>query len=305
MFTRVLPALATAVMLAGLGVHPGAAAATDEELRTPPYDIGCLIVNTGGSPGPGGSLDRPCTPAEGADDLGPAREGNIQNGRFPLATVTFSIPPFPAVIRADAGTATGIRFDVAEASYIRISATLRNATPMDVPPSATTWACLGIYGGGIYRSGRGCQPVRAEEIVLTSTFEERVFDPGRQELFVYLVGCGSCLVTAPAQVLVESISYTITPARTLRVWVRGPGKGHVTTGDGKISCGPASGPCFSEYPEGAEVELTAVPEEDSVFQGWTGCERPEGTSCTVTLGSTHLDVEASFGTGGSAAGTGS
>jgi hypothetical protein len=41
------------------------------------------------------------------------------------------------------------------------------------------------------------------------------------------------------------------------------------------------------------VTLTAKPDEESAFSGWSGCDSSKGTSCTVTLNSSKT-VGASF-----------
>jgi hypothetical protein len=64
-----------------------------------------------------------------------------------------------------------------------------------------------------------------------------------------------------------------------------------TTSDPEgIACG---GTCTASYATGTQVTLTATPDADSVFAGWSGCDSFSGNQCTVTMDSDRT-VTASF-----------
>jgi PKD repeat protein len=78
-----------------------------------------------------------------------------------------------------------------------------------------------------------------------------------------------------------STSHTIVPvyANTLTINMSGFGTGTVTSEPAGISCG---GACSAEFSQGTEVILTAEPDANSLFAGWSGVGCTTGT-CTVTL----------------------
>ncbi len=66
---------------------------------------------------------------------------------------------------------------------------------------------------------------------------------------------------------------------SLNVTKAGEGSGTVTSSPAGISCG---GDCSEVYPEGTVVTLTAIPDSNSSFAGWSGACAGSGT-CTVTM----------------------
>ena len=78
----------------------------------------------------------------------------------------------------------------------------------------------------------------------------------------------------------------------LTVLKTGEGVGTVTSMPPGIVCGPD---CSETYLLGTEVTLTAVAEDGSIFDGWSGACIGTGT-CTVTLNA-DTEVTASFSTG--------
>jgi hypothetical protein len=68
------------------------------------------------------------------------------------------------------------------------------------------------------------------------------------------------------------------------------------TGKGTITFSPGyncSDTCRQEYGSGATVTLDAVATSDSIFDGWTGCDAVNGTTCTVSMMSAR-SVSANF-----------
>jgi hypothetical protein len=70
----------------------------------------------------------------------------------------------------------------------------------------------------------------------------------------------------------------------------GIGKGTVTSSPAGVNCGTA---CSSDFVINTTVTLTATPALGSVFNGWTGCDAVNGSTCTVLVTS-NKSVSASF-----------
>ena len=77
---------------------------------------------------------------------------------------------------------------------------------------------------------------------------------------------------------------------TLDVERLGSGGGVVSSQPAGIACGET---CSAPYTEGVVVTLTAVPDENSLFTSWSGCDEVTGTRCTVTMNEDRL-VRATF-----------
>ena len=67
---------------------------------------------------------------------------------------------------------------------------------------------------------------------------------------------------------------------TLTVGLAGTGSGSVGSSDSSINC-PTT--CVATYDSGTSVTLTASAASGSTFGGWSGCDTPSGTTCTVTM----------------------
>jgi hypothetical protein len=67
---------------------------------------------------------------------------------------------------------------------------------------------------------------------------------------------------------------------TITVTSSGLGTGTVISTPSGISC---PGVCTAKFAPLATVTLTAAPAAGSAFQGWQGCDHPNGTSCTVSV----------------------
>ncbi|MGA9566142.1 MAG: protease pro-enzyme activation domain-containing protein [Candidatus Korobacteraceae bacterium] len=76
---------------------------------------------------------------------------------------------------------------------------------------------------------------------------------------------------------------------TAVVTVATSGNGTVISGDGRIQCGAA---CFSSYPIGTTLGLTAVPDVGSQAN-WSGCTSVNGNVCAVVV-NTPTSVSATF-----------
>ncbi|MBI5740484.1 MAG: PD40 domain-containing protein [Nitrospirae bacterium] len=78
---------------------------------------------------------------------------------------------------------------------------------------------------------------------------------------------------------------------TLNVAKSGTGSGTVTSADWTINCGAD---CSETYYWVSSVTLNAVADAGSKFVGWTGCDSPSGSSCTVDLNADTKTVYADF-----------
>ena len=67
----------------------------------------------------------------------------------------------------------------------------------------------------------------------------------------------------------------------LEVTTQGTGVGNVISEPSGINCGAD---CSQLFGKGAEVTLQAVPEGDSGFGGWSGCNSSSGRTCQVIMG---------------------
>lgn len=77
----------------------------------------------------------------------------------------------------------------------------------------------------------------------------------------------------------------------LAVAKNGSGKGTVSADGGAIKCGTR---CSDSYPNGTQLNLSAVADSGSEFAGWEGCEASDDNSCTLTVGKPLMKVTATF-----------
>lgn len=80
---------------------------------------------------------------------------------------------------------------------------------------------------------------------------------------------------------------------TLSVTTSGSGTGSVGSYPGVIACGAAGGACSGNFPSGAVVVLTAVPDPGFAFTGWSGSCAGTG-DCSLVMNS-NMTVDAAFG----------
>jgi GH25 family lysozyme M1 (1,4-beta-N-acetylmuramidase) len=91
-------------------------------------------------------------------------------------------------------------------------------------------------------------------------------------------GPGACQVTAVGTPAVHAVF-----GYRLSIRLAGDGGGSVTrTPGGPLGCGEG-GTCSAAYPAGATVTLTATPDADSGFDGWSGGCSGEDATCVVTM----------------------
>ncbi len=80
--------------------------------------------------------------------------------------------------------------------------------------------------------------------------------------------------------LVFRLNGTVVPRHTLTVGRAGSGAGAVTSNPAGIGCGAD---CSESYAEGTAVTLTATPNDDSTFTGWSGSGCSGTGTCNVTM----------------------
>ena len=93
-------------------------------------------------------------------------------------------------------------------------------------------------------------------------------------------GTGACMVTTDAdKAVTATFDQAATDTFTLAVTRAGTGNGTVTSSPGGIDCGTD---CSESYPDGTEITLTAAPDEDSTFSGWSGGGCSGTAACTIS-----------------------
>jgi List-Bact-rpt repeat protein len=88
----------------------------------------------------------------------------------------------------------------------------------------------------------------------------------------------------------KSVTATFTNKPVLSVSKSGSGQGTVTSSPAGINCG---GDCNEPYAQGTTVTLTAAPNSDSTFGGWSGACGGTNLTCNVTM-DTDKSVTATF-----------
>jgi hypothetical protein len=119
---------------------------------------------------------------------------------------------------------------------------------------------------------------------------------GTDSMFSGWTGCDSvsgatCTVSMTSA---RTVTATFMLKRfTLSVTKTGIGKGTVTSSPAGINCSGSGSGCSSDYVVNTTVRLTASPALGSLFVGWTGCDSPNGASCTMVMGA-NKSVSADF-----------
>jgi len=101
-------------------------------------------------------------------------------------------------------------------------------------------------------------------------------------------GTGSCVVTMDAA---KSVTATfVLKSFSLDIKKAGTGTGTVTSSPAGINCGTD---CSQDYTIHTDVTLTAMPDADAVFAGWSGACTNTSGDCVVTMDRVR-SVEAKF-----------
>jgi hypothetical protein len=161
-------------------------------------------------------------------------------------------------------------------------------------PLALTVSIAGTGSGNVSLSPGGiscpssCDPSFDPGIVVTLTATP---DPGSS----FTGWSGDCSGSSSCQVTMSqarSVTATFTPnAYGLTVTKLGSGSGQVSSSPAGISCGTG---CQASFDAGSTVTLTATPDADSVFTGWSG-DCTGTSSCQLSMSRAH-SATANFAT---------
>lgn len=174
-------------------------------------------------------------------------------------------------------TVTLLRSDTSEGPFEPVAEGDPTMSPANrVNPDTT--AADGSFGWDVIA---GYYKVRAEDAGCVSAA-----DPG-------VAYAESGVLTIPPAV--TGLTLILDCADRLSVIRDGNGSGTVSSLPAGILCGAA---CAHDFPNGAQVELTATPAAGSTFVGWSGGGCSGTAPCHLTLAS-DTSVTATFGTAGS------
>jgi hypothetical protein len=151
---------------------------------------------------------------------------------------------------------------------------------------------VSLVGGGAVTSADGyvnCSATCSQNYVIGS-FVTLTANPAQNWVFTSWSGCDSmngntCYVT-----MNSARSVTATFAITYPLTVAETGNGSITSSDGFINCGSL---CAHRYTAYSPVTLSANAGLHWTLTGWTGCDRVQGTICTVSMYAAR-NVMASF-----------
>lgn len=93
-------------------------------------------------------------------------------------------------------------------------------------------------------------------------------------------GTGQCTVAMSSAKSVVA-TFTMTPQFRVSIAKAGTGGGSVTRNGGALNCGST---CTESLPQGSTVILQAIPQNGSVFSGWTGSTCTGTGTCAFSLG---------------------
>ena len=135
-----------------------------------------------------------------------------------------------------------------------------------------------ISGDGLINCNTSCSTSypTGTAVTLTAT-------PAAGRVFSNWLGCdvstgSTCTVTLTSG---KTVTATFTQSgTTYSLSVTKSGSGSVASADGYILCGSV---CQHNYTAGSAVVLAAVAASGWTFSGWTGCDSPAGSNCTITM----------------------
>jgi alpha-tubulin suppressor-like RCC1 family protein len=171
----------------------------------------------------------------------------------------------------------------------------RSVTAIFMLKRFTLTAAKNGNGGGAVASnpaGISCGAACASDFVVNTVVTLTAF-PNADSNVTGWTGCDSvsgatCTVTmAGARTATATFTLKQFP---LTVSKTGIGRGTVSSSPAGINCGAA---CSANFTIHTTVTLTATPNLGSIFNGWTGCDAVNGSSCTVTVAAAK-NVSANF-----------
>jgi hypothetical protein len=148
-----------------------------------------------------------------------------------------------------------------------------------IDPQTPTTVYAGISGGGVFKSTDGGTSWTAINSGLTHlAVSTLAVDPNNPTIvYAGTKGGGVFSRTGDEQFM-------------LTVGTTGDGAGTVSSSPSGIECGTD---CSELYTSGSTVTLIAARSAGSLFTGWSGCERVDGPTCTVTM-TAATNVTATF-----------
>ena len=191
------------------------------------------------------------------------------------------------------GAATGNTYAITMTAAASVSAAFAHDSTVLVIKNGSGTGKVTSAPPGI-DCGATCRHLFDGGTALTLTAE-----PDPTSSFQSWTGCGSvsgvnCLISVSADVTATAqFGFNA----SLSVGKTGTGAGTITSNPAGISCGAT---CGHAYAPGTAVALTPSQDAHNVFQGWTGCNAPNGfvsgSTCTVTM-TADVAVSAQFGVG--------
>jgi alpha-tubulin suppressor-like RCC1 family protein len=161
----------------------------------------------------------------------------------------------------------------------------RNVTAIFMLKRFTLSTAKAGNGGGTITSspsGINCGTACASDYVI-NTVVTLTATPNADSNFTSWSGCDSvnAATCTVAMTAVKSATATFTlKTFPLTVSKAGDGIGTVTSNPAGVNCGTD---CSEIYIINTSVTLTAAPDADSNFTGWTGCDSVNGATCTVSM----------------------
>ena len=175
---------------------------------------------------------------------------------------------------------------------------VRAMTALASPPTPTVSVTIGGTGTGSVTSspvGIACPGDCAESYDQSQPVAlDAVAGPNS----VFTGWSGDCAGTVSPCNLTMDVGKNVTATfsliqRTLTVTEAGTGTGTITSDSGDISCGPT---CSANYDHGTVVVLSATPDANVTFAGWSGGGCSGTGDCTVTMDAAE-NVTATFSLG--------
>lgn len=269
----------------GLGIGPNGTLLVAERYRVreliPHWSIGVSVTGSGTvSGGPSASpTDISCTAA-----------GGSCTADYPAGTsVTLTATPssnLEQVTWSGCDSASGDSCVVAASAARSVST--RFAVPAYALSVATSGAGSGTVttdSGGIACSSPGSGTCSASYALASpATTVTATAAAAAGSFFAGWTGCVGSVGTQPCTLSMDSDRSLVADFELgAPLTAETVGSGTVSTSDAKIDCGTSGTTCIAGYNIGDTVTLEAAPASGYVLQGWNGCDRTSGTTCTVSI----------------------
>lgn len=145
----------------------------------------------------------------------------------------------------------------------------------------------GASGKATILKKQGIRWLRGPSFITLSTAPDGFGSPVNMSEKYAIIGAPQSVCDAGSS-CGAAYAYTVTPRFTLAT-IKG-GNGKITSSPPGIDCGTT---CEAKYNSGVKVTLTATPDSQNSFSGWSGDCSGTSTSCTITMISS-MSVRADF-----------